>query len=153
MITIAVSAWSDVVLFLAKNSAGAVLRLPKGILPHPMTFGMTTSIGLPEGQRADYRRQMAGGTGFHVKDFGTHYEAHLDRVHPDVSLVEHLRVDAPGTFVAGGAALGALAGLALGGSKNGVLIGAALGGFLGAIAIDNQAQAKLDSQYARGRKL
>lgn len=153
MTTINVSAWADVIMFLAKNPVGSVLRLPKGILPHPKTFGMTTSVGLPEGQRADYRKQLARGAGFHVKDFGTHYEAHLDRVHPDVNLVEHLRVDAPGTFVAGGAALGALAGLALGGSKDDVLVGAALGGLLSAIAIENQAQANPRNPNARGRKL
>jgi hypothetical protein len=153
MTTINDSALSHVVMFLAKNPAGSVLRLPKGILPHPRAFGMTTSVGLPEGQRADYRKQLASGAGFHVKDFGAHYEAHLDRVHPDVNLVEHLRVDAPGTFVAGGAALGALAGLALGGSKDDVLVGAVLGGFLSAIALENQAQPTPRSPYARGRKL
>jgi hypothetical protein len=152
MTAINFSGWPDVVLFLARNPAGSVLRLLKGVLPHPKTFGMTTSIGLPEGQRADYRKRLASGAGFHVKDFGAHYEAHLDRVHPDLNLVEHLRVDAPGTFIAGGAALGALAGLALGGSKDNVLVGAALGGLLSAIALENQAQAKPGNPNARGRK-
>jgi hypothetical protein len=65
-----------------------------------------------------------------VKDFATHYEVHLDAVHPSVNLHEHLRVDAPGTYIAGGAALGALLGSALGKSKESTFVGAAVGGLV-----------------------
>jgi hypothetical protein len=127
------STWVSVSAFLRRYALGTVLRVPKGLLPHPKTFGMTESVGLPEGQAADYRKVLPGGRGFHVRDFVTHYEAHLDAVHPAVNLHEHLRVDAPGTYVAGGAALGALLGSAMGKSKDSALVGAAVGGLLAAL--------------------
>ena len=98
---------------------------------------MTVSLGFPSGQIADYRKQLVGGSGFHVRDFGTHYEAHIDAVHPNVDFIEHLRKDAPGTFVSGGAALGALLGNAIGRSQNATIVGAAVGALLGALALDN----------------
>jgi len=89
---------------------------------------MSRSVGLPEGQDSDYRLVLADGAGLHVKDFGTHYETHIDEVHPDVDIVEHLRRDAPGVFVASGAALGAVIGGGVGSSKNSTFVGAAIGG-------------------------
>jgi len=125
--------WTDVIANLRPYAMGTILRFPKGRLPHPKTFGMTESVGLPEGQAADYRKVLQGGRGLHVKDFATHYEAHVDAVHPAVNLHEHLRVDAPGTYVAGGAALGALLGSAMGKSKESALVGAAVGGLVAAL--------------------
>ena len=109
------------------------MKIPKGRLPHPQVFKMNPSIGLPQGQRSDFRRRIRGGAGFHVKDFGTHYEAHIDRVHPEVDVVEHLRRDAPGTFVGGGVTLGAALGAAIGRSPKAALAGAAIGGVLAAL--------------------
>jgi hypothetical protein len=94
---------------------------------------MSLSVGLPEGQAADYRLVLADGAGLHVKDFGTHYEAHIDEVHPEVNAVEHLRRDAPGVFVVGGAALGAAIGAGAAKSKEAALVGAAIGGLFAAI--------------------
>jgi hypothetical protein len=137
--------WPDVLANLRPHALGTVLRFPKGRLPHPRTFGMTESVGLPEGQAADFRKVLSGGQGLHVKDFETHYEAHLDAVHPSINLHEHLRIDAPGTYVAGGVALGALIGSAMGKSKESALVGAAVGGVVAALLAD----AKLSESKGR----
>jgi len=94
---------------------------------------MKQSIGLPEGQLADYRRLLSGGRGLHVKVFRNHYEAHIDEVHPDVNPIEHLRQDAPGVFIGGGVALGAAVGAAVGRSGSSTAVGAAIGGVLAAL--------------------
>ncbi|MDQ2646241.1 MAG: hypothetical protein M3020_20675 [Myxococcota bacterium] len=88
---------------------------------------------MPEGQRADYRLVLRDGAGLHVKDFGEHYEAHIDEFHPDVNMAEHWRKDAPSVFVAAGVALGAIVGRGVGTSKDSTLLGAALGGLFAAM--------------------
>lgn len=133
--------WREVIATLSAESKGAVARIPKGLLPHPRTAGMKESIGLPVGQTADFRLMLASGAGFHVQDHGTHYEAHIDEVHPDVNPFEHLRKDAPGTFIAGSAALGAMVGSAIGRKGEAAWVGAALGalgGLLLAAVQDSQ---------------
>ena len=132
MTTHRVSSWNGVIRVLSRYEPRTILRVEKGVLGHPKTAGMTTSIGLPEGQLADYRLVLSSGAGLHVKDFGSHYEAHIDEVHPDVDAMEHLRRDAPGVYIAGGAALGAAVGRTLGTSKNATLVGALFGGLIAA---------------------
>jgi hypothetical protein len=129
-----IRSWQDVLAILSGKPWRSVVRLNKGILPHPKTAGMKPSIGLPLGQTADYRLVLAEGAGLHVRDFGRHYEVHLDEVHPDVNFFEHLRRDAPVTFVAGGAAFGAAVGGALGKDSSSALIGGLIGGALAALA-------------------
>lgn len=133
MTTHRVSTWTGVSRVLRQYAPRTVFQVEKGILPHPLAAGMTRSVGLPEGQSADYRLVLAGGSGLHVKDFGTHYEAHIDEVHPDVDAIEHLRKDAPGVFIAGGTALGAFVGSSLGTSKEATLVGGLFGGLLAAV--------------------
>ena len=128
-----VSTWNGVVRVLRGYPPRTAMHISKGILPHPRTFGMTGSIGMPEGQLADFRRVLANGQGLHVKDFGSHYEAHIDEVHPDVNAIEHLRRDAPGVFIAGGTALGAVIGKSVGTTANATLLGAAIGGLVAAL--------------------
>lgn len=123
-----VSTWTGLVCVLRGYQPRTIFRCEKGVLPHPLAAGMSRSVGLPEGQDSDYRLVLADGAGLHVKDFGTHYETHIDEVHPDVDIVEHLRRDAPGVFVASGAALGAVIGGGVGSSKNSTFVGAAIGG-------------------------
>jgi hypothetical protein len=134
---LSMTSWRDVLSILRGEPTGTILRVPKLHLPHPSTFRMSESIGLPEGQRADYRKILRNGRGFHVKDFGTHYEAHIDAVHPDIDLLAHLRTDAPGAYVTGGVALGALLGAAFGKSKESALFGAIVGGMVSAMAAQN----------------
>lgn len=134
--------WDEVIAELANErfSWRHRLRVEKGVLPHPLRAGMSVSVGLPEGQNADYRRVLANGTGFHVKDFGGYYEAHLDEVHPHVDFAEHLRQDAPHIYVRGAAAMGAAVGGMLSKSWQGALAGALLAGIIGAALADEATQ-------------
>ncbi len=129
-----ISSWEDVLYALRGKPWRSAIRLRKGVLPHPLEVGMTTSTGLPVGQNADYRFVLQDGAGLHVQDFGQHYEAHLDEAHPDVNLYDHFRKDAPTTFVASGAALGAAVGGAVGRDASSALVGGLIGGLLAGIA-------------------
>ncbi len=119
--------WREIGQSLAGREPGAVLRVPKACVEHPSAAGLSLSIGLPFGQRADYRLRLKGCQGLHVHDFGTHYEAHLDKVHPECGVVEHLRRDAPKTYVGVGIVVGALAGILLTKKPQGALAGAIAG--------------------------
>lgn len=130
--------WEGVVDLLREHEPGTILRLPKHLLSHPEDAGATPSVGLPMGQKADFRWTLDDCTGLHVRDFGTHYEAHLDRVDPACNVVEHLRRDAPGSYVAGSTAIGAALGLLLGGSKEAAFAGAGLGALVGLATLPNQ---------------
>jgi hypothetical protein len=129
------STWNGVVRVLQNYTPRTICRVEKGLLPHPRAVGMKLSIGMPEGQSADYRLLLPRNEGLHVKDFGTHYEAHIDEVHPDVNAIEHLRRDAPGAFIASGVALGAMIGKRVGTTKDAALAGAALGGLFAALLV------------------
>lgn len=127
--------WADVVQQLWPPDSRHHLRLPKGTVPHPLTVkGMRPSAGLPEGQLRDFRVRLGTTTaGLHVKEFQHHYEAHLDAHDPSVQPVEHFVVDAPGAFIGGTAALGAIIGAAAGRSGGAAAGGAILGALLAAL--------------------
>jgi hypothetical protein len=122
--------WHEVAHVLAAQPPGSVLRVPKHQVEHPSAAGLSTSIGLPLGQRADFRFQYSDSTGLHVRDFGPHYEGRLDRIHPNWEFLAQCRGEARGSHVAALAALGALAGTLLGRKPEAVLAGAAIGGLL-----------------------
>jgi hypothetical protein len=129
MTTLALSGWRGVVQLLRSEPPGVTLRLPKGHLPHPRTFRMTPTIGLPEGQWASYRKVLRDGAGLTVKDFGEHYEIRIEAVGASP-------VHEPASIIAGGTALGALFGSAFGRSQEGVVAAAAVGGMLAALFAD-----------------
>ena len=83
---------------------------------HPRDGGMTLAVGVPVGQRADYRLDVGGGQDLVVGDFAHGFEAHLE-VRPALAGFESALRDAPGGSVVGMIAAGALVGLALGRSK------------------------------------
>jgi hypothetical protein len=117
--------WPDVYRALLDEPRGATLTLPRAELPPPTSAGAAPSRGFGLGDHWRFAPD-AKCRGLHVRTDGDAYEAHLDRVHPDCSLVGHLRADAPGVFVAGGTACGAVAGGVLAGGR-GAAIGSALG--------------------------
>jgi hypothetical protein len=132
--------WLKVAAALAKEPPETEVHVPKLNAQHPLDAGLRPSLGLPVGQQADFRLRMDDCRGLHVRDFGNHYEAHLDRVDPDCSLPEHLRLDAPGAYVAGAGALGALVGLCLGRTRESVLVGSIVGAVLGGLAAAEEAR-------------
>ncbi|HJK92322.1 MAG TPA: hypothetical protein RMH85_01285 [Polyangiaceae bacterium LLY-WYZ-15_(1-7)] len=123
--------WDMVAAQLHFLPRGQFVRVEKRCVTHPLDAGFRKTLGLPRGQRADFRLELANCVGLHVQDFGSHYEAHLDQVDPACDVAEHLRRDAPGTYVLGAVGLGALIGLAIGQSKEAALAGSVLGGLLG----------------------
>lgn len=116
--------WADV---RTQVSPGQFVVVPVDAIAHPRDVGATEGSGLPRGQSADWRFPPAPDcTGLHVQRFGDLWEAHVDRVHPKCSAVDHLRHDAPGAWIGGGVLLGSLAGIATGRTGVGALVGGAL---------------------------
>jgi hypothetical protein len=130
--------WRDLLPWIKQHAAGTVLRLEKWQVEHPRDGGLRPSVGLPMGQQSDFRLRLADCSGLHVRDFGTHYEAHIDQVDPDCDPVDHLVKDAPDVAISGAAALGALLGTALGRSKEAALVGGLLGALVGAAAANQK---------------
>src|SRR5258706_7508223 len=109
MISGYVFTWSGIASYLSTQPHGAVARIEKHQVQHPRDAGMKPSLGLPVGQSTDWRYKYPTCAGLHVRDFGSFYSAHLDRVNPTCDPVGHLVSDTP--QIAGGLAFGALLGL------------------------------------------
>lgn len=117
--------WSDVRRQLEPGRFGVV---PRSAIVHPRDAGAVESIGLPRGQSSDWRFPPESDCkGLHVQAFGELWEAHVDQVHPDCSVIQHARKDAPQAWVGAGMAGGALLGLAVGRPLVGTMLGGALG--------------------------
>jgi len=129
--------WRDVHDFLRSHPPGEILRLPKYVLPHPEDAGAARSVGLPLGQAADFRWRLRDCRSLHVRDFQTHYEAHIDFVDPSCDPVEHLRRDLPEGYVGAVAAIGGLLGALIGGSREAAVVGAGLGAAVAALTLDH----------------
>jgi hypothetical protein len=112
----------------------AIISTPKADIAPPLVSGAHRSIGVPVGQRGDYRWTLADCRGLHTREFGDHWETHLDAMAPECSLAGHIEQDAPGVVVVAATVVCALAGWALLG-RRGVLAGAVVGVGLGAFSI------------------
>lgn len=120
--------WQDVRRQLETLEPKTEVFVPHGLLPHPRHAGAVLSVGLPVGQRSDWRFAAAlDCTGLHVHELATGWAAHLDQVHPSCGLVPHLQADAPGVLLAVGLVAGGGVGLATGRPLLGVLLGLVLG--------------------------
>lgn len=116
--------WADVYYALAKAPPGTSLAVKKSDIARPVGALPSVGIGAGEHYRFPPDKQCRG---LHVRDEGgDSYDVHLDQVHPDCSVVSHLREDAPALFVALGAVIGGvLGGIAKG--SGGAVIGGACG--------------------------
>lgn len=131
----------------------AEVYVAHGLLPHPRQAGAMLSVGLPKGQRSDWR--FAPGpdcTGVHVHELADGWAAHLDRVHPACGLVPHLQADAPGVLLVvgsvAGAGLGLCAGRPLLGMLFGLVLGAAMASGGGQLTVVRRLQAAVQAQGA-----
>ncbi len=138
--------WSDVLAYLRQQPSHACAGVRKWEVEHPQAAGLRRSLGLPVGQLADWR-MLGCGHGLHVREYADRYTAHIDHVNPNCDLPGHVVSDAP--KVAGGAALGALLGLALGESPRAMMLGALIGGALGASAAASDEAAKCSAPATR----
>lgn len=137
--------WHEVAQLLAAQPAGAILRVQKHQVEHPSAAGLVPGVGLPLGQRSDFRWPSGFPVGLHVRDFGAHYEAHLERTDAARHLIDQLGTATSGSHVAAMAALGALMGSLLGKKPEAALAGAAVGGLL-ALLTANQVAADRGNQ-------
>lgn len=124
--------WDDVSQSVLELAAREDLKVGKAGLGDPMLHGFERSAGTPRGQIADYRRTLENCRCIHALEFGDYYLVHWDEVSPKCSVPEHLRRDAPGAYVATGAAVFAAAGAGLAGKGN-RLAGATVGGLVGLV--------------------
>jgi hypothetical protein len=87
--------WAAVLEALREHAQGAEASIDRASIVHPAAAGAVRSVGLPRGQVGDWRFPPLGdGAGLHVQDFGqAGWRAHLDAVHPSVSLRGHLEHD------------------------------------------------------------
>lgn len=130
--------WDQVFQFLQSKEIGTIFRFPKHFIDHPIDMGAHYSTGLPMGQECDYRWVLSETMGLHVRDFGTHYEAHIDELEPEPrSFIKQVQEDAPAGYVLGTAAIGALLGTALGESAEGAFVGGIIGALFGAVTLQD----------------
>jgi hypothetical protein len=133
--------WAVVRSRLELLPVGTVRRYRKALLSHPRDAGAVLSLGWPVGQVADYRfAPESDCRGMHVQDVGSHWAVHLDRVHPDCSLLEHARQDAPQALFVGGALLGGLVATAISNKREATLAGAGIGLLLAALVHSSGAE-------------
>jgi hypothetical protein len=127
MTNAAIGSWADVKQLLEGQPQGTLLRVPRGWLEHPKTFGMKSSASFPIGQTADYFKRIDEKTGLHVADFRSFYVARLHAIDEKLPVQRGCRA---GDLASGAVALGALIGASLGRSERATLVGAALAGTL-----------------------
>lgn len=86
--------WRWIAHELARLPRGHVLCVRRELVEHPALLGAQKSVGLPLGQVADWRFPPdARGGGVHVREYAREWRAHMDRVHPDRSLIGHFFAD------------------------------------------------------------
>lgn len=142
----AVEVWTRLSAIVDEHPRGAFVKFTKQRVPHPRDAGAELSFGLPLGQRADFRFPPAHDcTGLHVHEYDEAWVAHRDAVHPECDPVDHLRNDAPKTFILASAGVGAALGAALGkGSRGAVVAGVGVGLLVAGLAL-----AALDAKRQR----
>lgn len=126
----AIATWSDVEALLAAAAPGAVMRVPRGWLPHPRAEGLRPAVGLPLGQEADFVRPSAGAR-LHVERHRRHDLVWLEA---SPSTVPAAAVTPPASRARRAAAVGALAGAFLTRSPAGALAAALLAGLTVAVS-------------------
>ena len=137
------SQWEYVRAF-ARAHVGETVYAPKHAIAHPRDAGAYASIGLPAGQDADFRFPPDHNCrGLHVQSIDANWAIHIDQVHPACGVAEHVRRDAPGAWIASGAALGGALGLLFSRKAEGALAGAFLGAMLAAVTVQSGAERPL----------
>lgn len=128
--------WRDVIDYLNRQPAGAVVRIEAYRVEHPRDGGLGPMMGMPVGQRGDWGGVLSDGTLVAASDFGQYYDVTLHRPQLAPALAPPTATQptftpestSPQAMILGLTAFGALLGLALGRSKDGMMTGALLGG-------------------------
>ena len=143
--------WLAVARLLATQPPGSKLRLRRSLTQHPKDGGLVRTLGLPVGQRADYRLDWGGDQILYVQDFSTHLEARLEpRLRHVTSAVRRTAADGDdASAMLGGAAAGALLGLLLGRSSSSAATGLLLGAIAGLVAGTAESAPQASSQMVQ----
>ena len=81
--------------------------MPLADIAHPRSSGAKKSVGLPKGQSSDWRFPPEFDcAGMHAREYIDRWDVHVDSVHPECSIADHIRTDAPAVWLAGGTAIG-----------------------------------------------
>ncbi|MEM0364014.1 MAG: hypothetical protein QW450_03145 [Candidatus Nitrosocaldus sp.] len=91
--------WSKIIYEVLRLPMHKDMVVEKGSVVHPTVVGFKRSIGEPHGQSADYRLRLYDGKSIHVREYNNHYKVHWDRVDPSVSIIGHLKHDAPHIYI------------------------------------------------------
>lgn len=142
--------WNDLATSLA-SSPGSRAVFARTALPDPAAAGFRRSLGLPVGQRADWRMRLDDCRGLHLWDCGEVWVAHVDQVDPSCDLEAHLRIDASAVYVGYMALIGGFVGAYLAYVAGihpmaGVLAGALAAGIIALAAMELSSPAA----YPRG---
>jgi hypothetical protein len=151
--------WNQVVFSLSQAGRDGLARVPTHCVEHPRDAGLRQTFGTPHGQRSSYRAFLTNGCTLCVEDFGTFYEARLERSPRTAALGRRLdrarqvsaaRRETTSDKIVGLTAFGALLGLALGGDKESALTGALIGGAsaLATVAVSDASHAPEASRAA-----
>lgn len=133
--------WSEILNELSSSPFGTKVTILKNEIISPKDAGAVKSIGVPYGQIADWRfKPETNCTGLHIHEYSNEWVAHLDQVHPQCSLIRHLKYDAPGTLLTITSSTGLILGKLL---KNKPMIGGGIGFFAGlGLILTNKRSAK-----------
>ncbi|MEM0136418.1 MAG: hypothetical protein QXU18_14525 [Thermoplasmatales archaeon] len=67
----------------------------KKVSPPSVYDGFVESIGEPDFQLRDFRKRINGTESMHVKEYGSYYKVHRDKVDPEYDPISHLIEDSP----------------------------------------------------------
>lgn len=88
--------WNNIKVNLDATNYHKSVIIPKSAVPPPTVYdGFEESIGEPEYQIRDLRKNVNGTECMHIKEYGDHYKAHRDKIDPKYDPVGHLMVDSP----------------------------------------------------------
>jgi len=108
--------WQAIIRQVVSAPFGKEFQIKKSIVMHPVLIGFRKSYGLPKGEIANWRLGLATGACIHVREYQNYFLVHMDEVDPGISLLDHLRKDAPVVYLAGCGAMASIAGYLLKGS-------------------------------------
>jgi hypothetical protein len=100
--------WGKILNKLKNYPTGSFAKIQKSKIINPIYEGFSPSFGIPEGQTSDYRIELPNKKCFHIREFDTYYDAHIDVISPNQSILGHLEKDAPITFILLSIGLGGL---------------------------------------------
>lgn len=81
--------WAKIAARCRRSLRGEV-EVRKGSVKHPRySRGFVRSIGLPQGERANWRKTLSGGECLHVKEYRSFYSVHVDLFDPHEQPLQH----------------------------------------------------------------